>query len=102
MKIVLLFLLLAFPVQAFAWNLASSCSTAGQYLQFDNTSGWSCTSSPARPLSTISGLPSCVSGIKGASYMVTDALVPVALATVASGGAVSIGVTCNGTAWIVQ
>lgn len=102
MRFILLCGLLFFPIQAFAWNLASSCSAAGQYLQFDNTSGWTCTASPQRPLSTVGGLPSCVSGIKGAAYMVTDALTPVALATVAAGGAASIGVTCNGTIWIVQ
>jgi hypothetical protein len=55
-----------------------------------------------RAVSTVSGLPSCTSGIKGQMNMVTDALAPVALATVAAGGAVSIGVTCNGTNWIIQ
>jgi hypothetical protein len=35
-------------------------------------------------------------------YFVTDALLPAALAIVASGGAVKVGVTCNGTNWIVQ
>jgi hypothetical protein len=34
-------------------------------------------------------------------YIVTDALTPVALATVAGGGAVKVPVICNGTNWIV-
>lgn len=55
-----------------------------------------------RPTSTIAGLPACAGGTKGYMYIVTDALLPAALATVASGGAVNIGVTCNGTNWIVQ
>jgi hypothetical protein len=60
------------------------------------------TCTPKRPVTTVGSLPSCTSGIKGQMQMVTDALVPVAIATVAAGGAVSIGVTCNGTNWIVQ
>jgi hypothetical protein len=55
-----------------------------------------------RPISTVAGLPACNGGVQGQMYMVTDALAPVALAAVASGGAVIIGVTCNGTSWIVQ
>lgn len=55
-----------------------------------------------RPTSAIAGLPACAAGTKGYMYIVTDALLPAALATVASGGAVNIGVTCNGTNWIVQ
>lgn len=57
---------------------------------------------PKRAVSTVAGLPSCTAGIRGQMNMVTDALLPVALATVAAGGAVVIGVTCNGVAWVVQ
>lgn len=57
---------------------------------------------PKRVVSTVAGLPACTAGIRGQMNMVTDALLPVALATVAAGGAVVIGVTCNGVAWVVQ
>lgn len=57
---------------------------------------------PKRAVSTVALLPACTAGIRGQMNMVTDALLPVALATVAAGGAVIIGVTCNGTAWVVQ
>lgn len=56
----------------------------------------------SRPIVAISGLPTCNAAARGRMYLVTDALAPVALATVASGGAVVIGVACNGTNWIVQ
>lgn len=55
-----------------------------------------------RQTSTIAGLPACAGGTKGYMYLVSNALLPVALATVASGGAVNIGVTCDGSNWIVQ
>lgn len=55
-----------------------------------------------RPVVAVAGLPACNAASKGALYMVTDALAPVALATVAAAGAVSVGVTCDGTNWIVQ
>jgi hypothetical protein len=54
------------------------------------------------PLSTASGLPSCGSSSKGALYMVTNALTPVALSTVVGGGAVAVLVACDGTNWIVS
>lgn len=47
-------------------------------------------------------LPSCVAGLRGTQYIVTDALVPVALAPVAPGGAAIVNVTCDGTDWIVM
>lgn len=53
------------------------------------------------PKSVIGSLPTCNAGLEGAHYGVTDALVPVALAIVAAGGAVHINVYCNGTNWIV-
>lgn len=56
---------------------------------------------PVAPLATVAALPTCSAGNKGAIYMVTDALTPVALATVVGGGAVSVLVACNGSNWIV-
>lgn len=53
-------------------------------------------------VTTVGALPACNSGTQGLRMIVTDALTPIALATVAAGGAVVIGVTCNGSAWIVQ
>jgi hypothetical protein len=56
----------------------------------------------SRPITTVAGLPTCNANNKGKMFFVTDTLAPVALATVAGGGAVQIGVLCNGTNWIVQ
>jgi hypothetical protein len=87
-----------------AVNTDMGCTATGQVVQY-NGSSLSC-SAPQRPLATVgsgaSQLPTCNSGTKGAMYIVTDALTPVAIATVVGGGSVSIGVTCNGTNWIVQ
>jgi hypothetical protein len=83
-----------------AVNQEMSCTTTGQVLAF-NGSAIVC-QAPSRPVTTVSGLPTCNSGSQGTIYFVTDALAPVALATVAGSGAVKIGVTCNGTNWIVQ
>lgn len=55
-----------------------------------------------RPVTTVAGLPTCGALTKGFIYFVTDALTPVAIATVVGGGAAQVGVTCNGTNWIVQ
>ena len=59
-----------------------------------------------RPAATIgsggSQLPTCNAAAKGQMYIVSDALSPVAIATVIGGGAITIGVTCNGANWIVQ
>ncbi len=55
-----------------------------------------------RPIVTVATLPACAAVTKGFMYFVTDSLTPVALAIVAGGGAVQIGVLCNGTNWIVQ
>ena len=106
----LLILAVLFPVQSFAAgpvpavNTDMGCTASGQALQY-NGSALVC-AAPTRPLATIaaggSQLPACNSGTKGAMYVVTDALTPVAIATVVGGGGVSIGVTCNGTNWIVQ
>jgi hypothetical protein len=57
--------------------------------------------SPVRPSTTVGALPVCNAGSRGAMYIVTDALVPVALATIAAGGAAVAPVICNGTVWIV-
>ena len=83
-----------------AVNQEMGCTTAGQVLSY-NGSTIVC-QAPSRPVTTVSGLPTCNSAAQGFIYFVTDALTPVALAIVASGGAVKIGVTCNGTNWIVQ
>jgi hypothetical protein len=106
----LIILATLFPIQSFAAGLVPpvnadmGCTMAGQTLQY-NGSVLAC-APPTRPLATVgaggSQLPTCNSITKGAMYMVTDALTPVAIATVVGGGAVSIGVTCNGTNWIVQ
>jgi len=94
--------LAAGPVPAV--NTDMGCTNSGQAIQY-NGSTLACTA-PTRPLATVgaggSQLPTCNSGTKGAMYIVTDALTPVAIATVVGGGAVSIGVTCNGANWIVQ
>lgn len=87
-------LLCLFSVNAYALTCASTA--------FDTTTGVTCATTSQRTIVTVSGLPTCNSGTKGAMYLVTDALAPVALATVAGSGAVVVGVTCNGTAWIVQ
>jgi hypothetical protein len=83
-----------------AVNSDMGCTTAGQSLNYDG-SVIGC-AAPTRPSTTVAGLPTCNSGAQGRMYFVTDALLPVALAIVGAGGAVKIGVTCNGTAWIVQ
>ena len=49
----------------------------------------------------IGSLPTCNAGAKGSVYMVSDALLPAALATVSAGGAISVPVVCNGSAWTV-
>lgn len=85
-------------------NADMGCTIAGQTLQYNGTA-LAC-AAPTRPLATVGAgggqLPTCNSTTKGAMYIVTDALTPVAIATVIGGGAVSIGVTCNGANWIVQ
>lgn len=53
-------------------------------------------------VTTVSGLPSCTAALQGARYTVTDSLLPASLAIVANGGAVIVGVLCNGTNWIVS
>lgn len=52
-------------------------------------------------VTTVAGLPACTTALQGARYTVNNALSPVALATVVAGGAIVVGVLCNGTAWIV-
>jgi hypothetical protein len=77
----------------------AACST-GYIVQHDGTS-LGC-AAPSRPVATVNTLPTCNSAAQGVMYFVTDALAPVALAAIASGGAVKVGVLCNGTSWIVQ
>lgn len=49
---------------------------------------------------TVSTLPACTSGIKGATQAVTDATSPTYLGTLTGSGAVYTPVVCNGTAWV--
>lgn len=51
---------------------------------------------------TIGALPTCNSASRGLRVHVTDALTPVALATIVAGGAAVVPVFCNGTVWIVM
>lgn len=50
----------------------------------------------------VASLPICNGGSEGSIKGVNDALLPAALAIVASGGAVHVPVYCNGTNWIVM
>lgn len=85
-----------------AVNTDMGCTAAGQGLQYNGTSTLIC-AAPTRPTSTVATLgTTCTSGQAGQMYLVTDALLPAALAVVAGGGAVKVGVLCNGTNWIVQ
>jgi hypothetical protein len=81
-------------------NSDMGCTATGQGLVYNGAS--IICQAAQRPSVTVSGLPTCNAAAQGLMYMVTDALAPVALAAVASGGAVKIGVTCNGASWIVQ
>jgi len=81
-------------------NVDMGCTASGQALVY-NGSAIVC-QAPQRPVTTVGALGSCSSSNQGAMMFVTDALAPVALSAVAAGGAVRIGVTCNGTSWIVQ
>lgn len=84
-----------------AVNSDMGCTANGQAVQY-NGSVLACVA-PTRPTSTVATLgTTCTSGQRGQMYIVTDALLPAALAIVAGSGAVVTGVTCNGTNWIVQ
>lgn len=82
--------------------------TGGNYhLVGNNTAGVVTTSwvtGPAAPPVIYSAagtaLPSCVSGLKGATAIVSDATSPTYLGTYTSGGAVAAPVMCNGSGWI--
>ena len=50
----------------------------------------------------ISALPTCNAGAIGSMAIVTDALLPAFLATVAAGGSVKVPVFCDGSNWIVH
>jgi hypothetical protein len=105
MRAIALLLILA-PLAAFAAGLSPGvnvdmgCTSTGQGLTY-NGSSIVC-QAPQRPVTTVGSLPTCNSGTQGQMMFVTDALAPVALSAVAGSGAVKIGVTCNGTSWIVQ
>lgn len=55
-----------------------------------------------RPTATVATLPSCSASLKGQMWLVTDALLPLLLGIISGGGAVTAGVTCNGTNWVVE
>lgn len=55
-----------------------------------------------RPTATVATLPTCNTAARGTMFVVTDALTPVSLAAVTGGGAVVMGVMCNGTSYLVQ
>jgi hypothetical protein len=79
--------------------LGSSRVTHGQV---SSCGGVSSVSACRATYATVSVLPACTAAQQGIMYMVNDATAPAALATVAGGGAVHVGVTCNGANWIVQ
>ena len=81
-------------------NVDMGCTLVGQVVAYNGTS--LVCAAPQRPAATVATLPTCNAGTKGAMYLVTDALAPVALAVPAGGGAVPVGVTCNGTGYIIQ
>jgi hypothetical protein len=55
-----------------------------------------------RVVTTVSALGTCNSTYEGTDKGVTDALSPVALATVTGGGSVHVPVYCDGSKWIVE
>lgn len=50
----------------------------------------------------VSGLPSCVAGLRGARTIVTDLLTPAFLVAVVGGGAVTGPALCDGTNWVAD
>jgi len=68
---------------------------------FAQTMAVSTGSPPQAPTSTIGNLPACTATTQGQIYLVTDALLPTLLATVAAGGAVKAAVMCNGSNYVV-
>ena len=83
-----------------AVNQDMGCAASGQSLYY-NGSSIAC-GSPSLQQSTVASLPTCNSAAKGAMYLATDALTPIALSGVTGGGAVIVPVVCNGTTWIVS
>lgn len=53
------------------------------------------------PSVTVAQLPACSAATSGWVYRVTDSLLPALGVAVAGGGAVSVLVRCNATAWLV-
>lgn len=51
------------------------------------------------PVTTVAALPSCGAGQKGLVYAVSDATAPTYNGVLTGGGAVSVPVYCNGSAW---
>jgi len=72
------------------------------YFAFGQPTG-SNTVQAVRPTTTVASIgTTCTTAQRGQMLIVTDATAPTALATVAGAGAVTVGVTCNGTNWIVE
>jgi hypothetical protein len=53
-------------------------------------------------VTVVGSLPSCVAGLKGARYFVTDSNSVTFHATVATGGANNVAVVCDGTNWYID
>lgn len=94
-------LILAAFLSVFATNVLADGLNCNSGDLVGYTTGFVCTTA-SRQVKTVATLPTCNSAARGVMYIVTDALTPIALAAVASGGSVVIGVTCNGVNWIVQ
>jgi hypothetical protein len=73
-----------------------------------NTAGGALTAlgaAPAVPVTTVAALPTCTSGLLGATYTVTDAVSPTWHGALTGGGTGASAVThalCNGSAWVAQ
>lgn len=82
--------------------LPAAIATSGNASDLIGTLPKSATPVPSRPVSTVAALPQCTALLKGQMNMVSDALAPVMLAGPVAGGLTSVGVTCDGSKWIVQ
>lgn len=100
-RLILAFCFCLLPLSVHAAAMPA-CSTLGNALMWDSTSGFTCQSSPQVPSTVVGSLPTCNAGAAGKIYLVTDALTPVALAAAVGNGAVVVSVVCTGSAWLVQ
>ena len=81
-----------------AANLSDETGSSSGVLVFNNGPALT---APKIASTVVGSLGTCDAGATGTVKIVTDALVPVALATVAAGGAAVVPVYCNGTNWTV-